>query len=186
MLYVGDTLYAHSPIIFPPEGNLTHWFQSIDLLISVCISHTTPTQTSPTSTSTLTQTSIQTPRLNAGHSSSLQPALSILSAAKSFLKDVVSGLEPIQDQITIDGVLYAIYTQSQSQSQSQSRSHSVLRPSGKGNYVDDDAPGSFGEDSPGDDDDNDDDTPQTQIGQFSLRCPLKLIEDARNSFQITK
>ena len=174
MLYVGDTLYAHSPIIFPPEGNLTHWFQSIDLLISVCISHTTPTQTSPTSTSTLTQTSIQTPRLNAGHSSSLQPALSILSGAKTFLKDVVSGLEPIQDQITIDGVLYAIYTQSRS----RSRSHSVLRPSRKSSDANDD-------DSPGDDS-SDDFMPQTEFGQFSLRCPLKLIEDARNSFQITK
>ncbi|PAV16725.1 Metallo-hydrolase oxidoreductase [Pyrrhoderma noxium] len=102
MLYVGDTLYAHSPIIFPPEGNLTHWFRSIDLLISVCIDHTT-TATSPTQTSIQTPapTQTQTPRLNAGHSSSLRPALSILSRAKSFLKDVVSGLEPIQDKITV-------------------------------------------------------------------------------------
>ena len=96
MLYVGDTLYEWAPIIFPPEGNLKQWFNSVDLLTNFVKQFHGEDNI----------------KLNAGHESSMQDALDVLGRGREFLMDVVCDREEEKDQVTIDGVMYVIYSQS--------------------------------------------------------------------------
>ena len=33
MLYIGDTLYEWAPIIFPNEGSIVQWLETVDALL---------------------------------------------------------------------------------------------------------------------------------------------------------
>ncbi|KAJ3801843.1 Metallo-hydrolase/oxidoreductase [Lentinula aff. detonsa] len=78
MLYVGDSLYEYEPIIFPNEGSIVDWFRSMEALIEFVRN----------------QESLIL--LNAGHVTCLEPALTVLQAAKVFIEDVVGGREPVR------------------------------------------------------------------------------------------
>ncbi|KAJ3999479.1 Metallo-hydrolase/oxidoreductase [Lentinula boryana] len=78
MLYVGDSLYEYEPIIFPNEGSIVDWFRSMEALIEFVRN----------------QESLIL--LNAGHVTCLEPALTVLQAAKVFIENVVGGREPVR------------------------------------------------------------------------------------------
>lgn len=79
MLYVGDTLYEWSPIIFPEQGDIIQWFASVDFLIDF-VRRSEKEALTPV-------------KINSGHCTSMGNALEVLVSAKTFLQDVVSGKE---------------------------------------------------------------------------------------------
>ncbi|KZT29898.1 hypothetical protein NEOLEDRAFT_484540 [Neolentinus lepideus HHB14362 ss-1] len=81
VIYVGDTLYEDEPIIFPKEGSIVVWLDTIDFLISFVESQRT-------------QRSVPTEVLiSCGHATAFKPALSVLRDAKVYIQNVVSGKE---------------------------------------------------------------------------------------------
>ncbi|KAF8992851.1 beta-lactamase-like protein [Cyathus striatus] len=78
MLFVGDTLYEIEPIIFPKEGSIVAWFDSVDYLVKFVKERNVASDEKKV-------------MLNAGHGRVLQPALDVLQASKEFLLDVVEG-----------------------------------------------------------------------------------------------
>jgi hypothetical protein len=84
MLYVGDTLYEHEPIIFPKEGSIITWLCTIDFLISFV----RESQTS----------ALDEIKINCGHSTAGAPALELLLAVKSFVADVLCRKERVRDR----------------------------------------------------------------------------------------
>ncbi|KZT07630.1 Metallo-hydrolase/oxidoreductase [Laetiporus sulphureus 93-53] len=117
MLYVGDTLYEWEPIIFPNEGDIRAWLDTVDALITVVIASHTP----------------EAVLINCGHRSAMRPALEVLRTAKAFMMDVLLGKEPIRKRAKRRGLDYVEYVQA-------SR-------------------------------------------RYSLRCPLRLVEEARDSIE---
>lgn len=73
-LYVGDTLYEKSQIIFPNEGSIVQWFASVDTLIQLVAP-------------------FPKAQLACGHTTANKPATDVLTATKAFMKDVVGGKE---------------------------------------------------------------------------------------------
>ena len=86
MLYVGDSLYEYEAIIFPSEGSIVTWFESMDFL-----SRLVETMDSKASDGRKVQ-------MNSGHRTVLRPALEILQAAKAFMEDVVNGKEEVKER----------------------------------------------------------------------------------------
>jgi glyoxylase-like metal-dependent hydrolase (beta-lactamase superfamily II) len=80
-LYIGDTLYEEAPIIFPKEGSIIVWLESMEFLISFV-------------------QSIQDGEvlLNAGHCTVKKPALDMLQSARKFILDVVEGKEVVKNR----------------------------------------------------------------------------------------
>ncbi|EIN03768.1 Metallo-hydrolase/oxidoreductase [Punctularia strigosozonata HHB-11173 SS5] len=97
MLYVGDTLYECAPIIFPSEGSIVRWFESVDDLIALV-------RDADSDGGLLT-------RINAGHQTAGEPAMDVLLASKAFMQDVVSGTEPIQRRWQKRGDTFVEYAQ---------------------------------------------------------------------------
>lgn len=94
MLYVGDSLYEDEPIIFPLEGSIVNWFASIDFLISFVKERNTARSHSTTSIA-----DGQHPNevlINAGHCTAMRPAMEVLSSARAFMYDVVTGKEKVK------------------------------------------------------------------------------------------
>ena len=100
MLYVGDSLYEYEPIIFPSEGSIVTWFESMDYLIGVV-----EAMNSKASDGRKVQ-------MNSGHHTVLQPALEILLAAEAFMKDVVNGKERVKERRQNQGEETVVYEQS--------------------------------------------------------------------------
>jgi glyoxylase-like metal-dependent hydrolase (beta-lactamase superfamily II) len=100
MLYVGDSLYEYEPIIFPSEGSIVTWFESMDFLIWLV-----EAMNSKASDGRKVQ-------MNSGHRTVLQPALEILLAAKTFMKDVVNGKERVRERRQRQGEEIVMYKQS--------------------------------------------------------------------------
>ena len=100
MLYVGDSLYEYEPIIFPSEGSIVTWFESMDFLIWLV-----EAMNSKASDGRKVQ-------MNSGHRTVLQPALEILLAAKAFMKDVVNGKERVRERRQNRGEETVMYKQS--------------------------------------------------------------------------
>lgn len=100
MLYVGDSLYEYEPIIFPSEGSIVTWFESMDFLTWLV-----EAMNSIASDGHKVQ-------MNSGHRTVLQPALEILQVAKAFMKDVVDGKETVKKRRQNRGEEIVMYEQS--------------------------------------------------------------------------
>lgn len=77
VLYVGDTLYEWAHIIFPNEGSIVDWLYSVDILIDL-VGKDKPAL------------------ICAGHVTAGRPAREVLTAAKAFMQDVISGKEGVK------------------------------------------------------------------------------------------
>ncbi|KII89917.1 hypothetical protein PLICRDRAFT_108358, partial [Plicaturopsis crispa FD-325 SS-3] len=97
MLYVGDTLYEHAPIIFPSEGSITEWLHTVDMLRDFVAARA--------------RTKADTVRINCGHATAAKPALEVLVAAKGFILDVLAGKEPERGRTTSRGEVRVEYKQ---------------------------------------------------------------------------
>jgi len=96
MLYVGDTLYEWSPIIFPNAGDFSQWFSSVGKLISLVTD--------------AERGGLEPVRINSGHSTSMGQALDVLNQARSFLHGVVQGEEPVKNRTSgPDGISIVFY-----------------------------------------------------------------------------
>ena len=100
MLYVGDSLYEYEPIVFPREGSIVTWFESMDFL-----SWHVEAMNSEASDGRKVQ-------MNSGHHTVLQPALETLLAAKAFMKDVANGKETVKERQQNRGEEIVMYEQS--------------------------------------------------------------------------
>lgn len=100
MLYVGDSLYEYEPIIFPSEGSIVTWFESMDFLTWLVESRNS------------TASDGRKVQMNSGHRTVLQPALEILLAAKTFMRDVVNGKEAVKKRRQNRGEEIVMYKQS--------------------------------------------------------------------------
>jgi len=98
MLYVGDTLYEREPIIFPKEGSIVTWLQTIDYLISFVCHHQASSSNSEI-------------RISCGHATASAPALELLGATKGFMMDVVCGNEIVLDRWEERGEETVMYQQ---------------------------------------------------------------------------
>ncbi|TFK72915.1 Metallo-hydrolase/oxidoreductase [Pluteus cervinus] len=122
MLYVGDTLYEKERIIFPNEGSISIWFSSMDFMIDFVEKENRRIMGVPGGQSGEVL-------INAGHATSLRPALEVLNGAKAFLAEVVEGKELVKRKYVVRGEMNVEYDQ--------------------------------------------------ESGQFSLRCPEKLVVEAQ-------
>ncbi|KAI0787937.1 Metallo-hydrolase/oxidoreductase [Fomes fomentarius] len=87
MLYVGDTLYEWAPIIFPNEGSIVQWLDTVDALLE------------------LVQASgkAEKVKVNCGHKTANTPALEVLQTVRSFMVDVIEEREPVKRRMTKRG-----------------------------------------------------------------------------------
>lgn len=122
MLYVGDTLYEYEPIIFPKEGSIVTWFESVDYLMAFVAEKSEMFQ----GRSGLQRREVL---INAGHRTVMRPATEVLADSRVFLEEVVKGREPVKGRLKVRGEDNVVYEQ--------------------------------------------------QGGRFSLRCPERLVEEAR-------
>ncbi|KAL0954780.1 hypothetical protein HGRIS_003730 [Hohenbuehelia grisea] len=98
MLYVGDTLYEHAPIIFPKEGSIIEWFTSVNALISLVQSEKV-------------DDGGQRLQISAGHETAGQPALAVLTSTKAFMQGVIEGKEPVRERMVKRGEETVMYRQ---------------------------------------------------------------------------
>ncbi|KAI0701202.1 Metallo-hydrolase/oxidoreductase [Cytidiella melzeri] len=91
MLYVGDTLYEWEPIIFPAEGSIVTWLKSVDKLL-VLVGR-------------------KEVKVCCGHVTAGQPALKVISGAKSFMINVLEGREPVRRRSEKRGETFVEYIQ---------------------------------------------------------------------------
>lgn len=91
MLFVGDSLYEHEPIIFPKEGSILTWFSSVDFLIKFVTSENEKGTTEGS----------EEVRINSGHRTVVRPAMEVIEATKAFMMDVVQGREVVRKRMTI-------------------------------------------------------------------------------------
>ncbi|PSR79047.1 hypothetical protein PHLCEN_2v7234 [Hermanssonia centrifuga] len=91
MLYVGDTVYEWEHIIFPKEGSIVQWLQSMDALIEL----------------------VGTSEANicCGHVTAGRPAKDVLTAAKAFVMDVLSEKESVRSRFEKRGEVSVEYVQ---------------------------------------------------------------------------
>jgi glyoxylase-like metal-dependent hydrolase (beta-lactamase superfamily II) len=101
MLYVGDTLYEHAPIIFPNEGSIVQWFASVEWLIKL-VQGADARRHGPDA---------PLARINAGHVTAGRPALDVLLATEAFMRDVISGKESVKDRRMKRGEPFVEYVQ---------------------------------------------------------------------------
>lgn len=90
VLYVGDTLYEWANIIFPNEGSIVDWMHSVDMLIDLVGKETPAT-------------------ICAGHVTAGRPARDVLTSARAFMKDVISGKEGVKRKFEKRGEICVQY-----------------------------------------------------------------------------
>ncbi|KAI0768052.1 beta-lactamase-like protein [Trametes elegans] len=95
VLYVGDTLYEWAPIIFPNEGSIVAWLESVDFLTALV-------QASRKAASVM---------INCGHKTAMEPALEVLRRAKNFVRDVIEGREEVRRRLRKRGEVHVEYVQ---------------------------------------------------------------------------
>lgn len=104
MLYVGDSLYEYEPIIFPNEGSMVSWFESVDYLMTFVAERNAMVQKQHGS-------GAREVLINAGHRTAAQPAMDVLSGSKAFMEDVVNGREPVKGRLKVRGEDNLVYEQ---------------------------------------------------------------------------
>ncbi|KAI0691523.1 Metallo-hydrolase/oxidoreductase [Cerioporus squamosus] len=95
IIYVGDTLYEWAHIIFPNEGSIVQWLDTVDAL-------TTLVQSS---------TRLNEAKINCGHKTANGPALEVLQTTKAFMMDVLEGREKVKSRLTKRGEEHVEYVQ---------------------------------------------------------------------------
>ena len=95
MLYVGDTLYERAPIIFPNEGSIIQWLDTVNALLGLVRDSGKAEQV----------------KVNCGHSTVDTAALDVLETARSFMMDVIEGREPVKRTMTKRGEEHVEYVQ---------------------------------------------------------------------------
>ncbi|KAI0749582.1 Metallo-hydrolase/oxidoreductase [Daedaleopsis nitida] len=95
ILYVGDTLYEWAPIIFPNEGSIVQWFDTVDALMALVEKSGKAEET----------------RVNCGHKTAMGPGLEVLRTTKAFLMDVVEGREQVKREMRKRGEMHVEYVQ---------------------------------------------------------------------------
>jgi glyoxylase-like metal-dependent hydrolase (beta-lactamase superfamily II) len=91
VLYVGDTLYEHAAIIFPNEGNIVHWWRSVESLLRFVEG--------------------KEAKVCAGHVTAGENAEDVLKATLAFMGDVLSGREKVKHREEKRGQPFVIYFQ---------------------------------------------------------------------------
>lgn len=91
MLYVGDTLYEWAPIIFPTEGSIVAWLQTVDELLELV--------------------GKEDAKVSCGHVTAGKPAQNVISGAKSFMLDVLRGKEKVKQRDEKRGEAFVQYIQ---------------------------------------------------------------------------
>lgn len=99
VIYIGDTLYEEEPIIFPNEGSIRDWLDSVDFLI-LFIKDRQVGQPRGTVI-----------RVSCGHATAFNEALPVLQGAKAFIEAVVSGREQARTRRFKRGEVNAEYGQ---------------------------------------------------------------------------
>ncbi|KAI0822464.1 beta-lactamase-like protein [Trametes gibbosa] len=95
MLYVGDTLYEWAPIIFPNEGSIVVWLDTMEKLIALAEGFGRA----------------DTVLINCGHKTARKPALKVLRATLAFMMDVLEGREEVKRRMTKRGQRHVEYVQ---------------------------------------------------------------------------
>ena len=95
MLYVGDTLYEHEPIIFPNEGSIVDWFSTVDDLIAFAELHSAK----------------QPVQISCGHATAGKDAVEVLRATKKFMKNIVEEKEERKGRFLKRGLWHVEYRQ---------------------------------------------------------------------------
>ena len=95
MLYVGDTLYEWEHIVFPKEGSIVHWLDTVDALMRLVQSSKSPEEV----------------KINCGHVTANGPALEVLQTTKAFMADVLGGKEEVKSRLTRRGEEHVKYVQ---------------------------------------------------------------------------
>ncbi len=96
MLYVGDTLYEWAPIIFPNEGSIVEWLDTVDNLIRLVEG----------------SGKASTVRIGCGHKTAGSGAQEVLLSTKAFMFDVLAGREDVKDRWEKRGEIHVRYAQS--------------------------------------------------------------------------
>lgn len=91
MLYVGDTLYEFAHIIFPNEGSIIDWLDSVDFLIHLVEG--------------------QNAKISCGHTTAGRPAIEVLVGANEFMMDVLKGGEKVRKRFKKRGEVCEEYVQ---------------------------------------------------------------------------
>jgi len=92
MLYVGDTVYEWAHIIFPNEGSIVVWFNTMRKLLDLAMKY-------------------EGVRISCGHVTAGQPARSVLSGATDFMLRVVAGQEQEKRRMLKRGEIHVEYVQ---------------------------------------------------------------------------
>ncbi|RPD61081.1 Metallo-hydrolase/oxidoreductase [Lentinus tigrinus ALCF2SS1-7] len=95
MLYVGDTLYEWAHIIFPNEGSIMQWLDTVEALTRLVRSSKRPEEA----------------KINCGHKTANGPALEVLQTTKAFMMDVLGGREKVKSRLTKRGEEHVEYVQ---------------------------------------------------------------------------
>lgn len=96
MLYVGDTLYEHEPIIFPKEGSIVDWLDTIDNLIQLVEGSGKVSEVG----------------IGCGHRTAGGGAQEVLQSTKAFMLDVLAGREEVKSRLERRGEVNVKYAQS--------------------------------------------------------------------------
>jgi len=105
MLYVGDSLYEYEPIIFPNEGSVVTWFESVDYLTAFVAEKNEKFRM---------KNGLQAREvlINAGHRTASRPAMEVLASSRAFMDDVIKGKEPVKGRLKVRGEENLVYEQS--------------------------------------------------------------------------
>ncbi|KAI0330222.1 Metallo-hydrolase/oxidoreductase [Cubamyces sp. BRFM 1775] len=95
MLYVGDTLYEWAHIIFPKEGSIVLWLESVDKLARLVAE----------------SGNSDAVKINCGHMTAKGSAMDVLRSTKAFMLDVVEGRENVKSRMHKRGEEYVEYAQ---------------------------------------------------------------------------
>ena len=95
MLYVGDTLYEWEHIVFPKEGSIVQWLDTVDALMRLVQSSKSPEEV----------------KINCGHVTANGPALEVLQTTKVFMMDVLGGKEKVESRLTRRGEEHVKFVQ---------------------------------------------------------------------------
>jgi len=91
MLYVGDTVYEWEPIIFPLQGDIGVWLDSMKFL------------------SNFVEEKGGKVWINSGHDTSMGDAKDVLLTGRRFIERVLAGKVPIKERKELHGVVTVSY-----------------------------------------------------------------------------
>jgi len=91
ILYVGDTVYEWAPIIFPNEGSITTWWDTMNRLLDLVRANESAT-------------------ICCGHVTAGRPAEPVLAGALDFMSRVLTGVEKEEKRMIKRGEIHVMYS----------------------------------------------------------------------------